>query len=695
MRFARTWSIAPLPVAFLFLSALLLTPPAAPADPLPERSARVVSYDISVRLDASTKRLEGRERVTWRNPAPEAVSDLWLHLYLNAFKNTASTFMRESGGQLRGDRMGDNAWGWIDVTSFTLADGADLTGAIRFEHPDDDNAEDQTVIRVPLPRPVPPNGAITFEVTFKAQLPEVFARSGYKRDFYLVAQWFPKLGVYEPAGMRGRPAGGWNCHQYHANSEYYADYGEYRVEMTVPSTFVVGATGVSKGRIDRKDGTVTYVYEQADVHDFAWTADPNYVKIRRVFSASRDVTPAEYERYSTLLGRPRTEVQLSDVEITLLVQPARLPLAERYIQAAKAAIKGFGLRYGRYPYTTLTVVDPPEDASGAGGMEYPTFITGGGAYVMNFWPFSGVRGVEGVTVHEFGHQFWYGLVANNEFEEAWLDEGLTTYSTGLVAESEYGPRTSNGQFLALQLGEMDILRATVAGFSRSKDAIVKPAWMYTGDYSYYAYMKPAAALRTLQGYLGDQVMARVLRTFHERWRFRHPTSTDFFAVASEVSGKDLGWFFRQAFLGSETLDYSVEAVSTGPAAPTRGVVDAQGKRTTVGGQAPAKGKAPGKYESRVLVRRVGDMTFPVQIALKFEGRPVERIPWDGLDRWKRIVVVRAERLEWASVDPDSSVILDSNWVNNSRRVAGDARLAAWWTARWLSGLQQMVSFIGM
>jgi hypothetical protein len=300
-----------------------------------------------------------------------------------------------------------------------------------------------------------------------------------------------------------------------------------------------------------------------------------------------------------------------------------------------------------------------------------------------------------VTVHEFGHQFWYGLVANNEFEEAWLDEGLTTYSTGLVSEAEYGARTSNGRFVALQLGELDTLRATVATFSRSKDAIVKPAWMYTGDYSYYAYMKPAAALRTLQGYLGDRVMARVLRTFHERWRFRHPTSSDFFAVASEVSGKDLGWFFRQAFLGSEVLDYAVEAVTTRPAAPTRGVVDANGKRTTVGNQPNDEGKSPGKYESRVLVRRLGEMTFPVQIALKFEGRPVERLPWDGLDRWKRIVVVRPERLEWASVDPESSVILDSNWVNNSRRVAGDARLAAWWTARWLSGLQQVVSFLGM
>jgi hypothetical protein len=679
------------------LSAIVLAAslPAASADPLPERSDRVVGYTIAVRLDPAAKQLTGRETVTWRNPSGDAVSDVWLHLYLNAFRNSASTFMRESGGQLRGDRMSESRWGWIDVSSFRLADGTDLTSAIRYEHPDDGNADDRTVIRVPLPAPVPPGGSVTFDVAFKAQLPEVFARSGYKRDFFLVGQWFPKLGVYEPAGMRGRAAGGWNCHQYHANSEFYADYGEFHVEMTVPASFVVGATGERKGRIDHKNGTVTYIYEQADVHDFAWTADPSYVTIRRVFSGSGDVTPDAYARYGALLGRTPEEMRLTDVEITLLLQPAHLPQAQRYIDAAKAGIRQFGLRYGRYPFKTLTVVDPPADGSGAGGMEYPTFITGGTAYSMNFWPMNGLREVEMVTVHEFGHQFWYSMVGNNEFEEAWLDEGVNTYSTGLAMEAEYTHDASDGRFLAMKIGEVDTLRAMVAGYSRSPDVIVKPAWMYSGDYSYYAYMKPAAALRTLEGLLGAKTMARILRTYQERWRFKHPASADFFAVASEVAGQDLDWFFRQAFLGSDILDYAVEAVSSRRVEPTRGVMETSGKRTAATGAKLDASVVPGQFESRVLVRRLGGLMFPVQIALKFEGRPVERVAWDGRDRWKRLVLVRGERLEWAAVDPDGSVILDANMVNNARRVAPDARLATWWGARWLSALQQVVSFLGM
>ena len=209
-------------------------------------------------------------------------------------------------------------------------------------------------------------------------------------------------------------------------------------------------------------------------------------------------------------------------------------------------------------------------------------------------------------------------------------------------------------------------------------------------------MKPAAALRTLQGFLGNQAMARVMRTFHERWRFGHPATADFFAVANEVAGQDLGWFFRQAILGSDVLDYSVDAVSTAPVEPTRGVIDSNGKRVTLNPEKkePAKGSAA-RYESRVVVRRLGEFTFPVKIALKFEGRAVERVSWDGVERWKRLSFVRAERLEWASVDPDSTILLDAVALNNARRVQPDSRLATWWGARWLSGLQQLVSFLGM
>ena len=688
----------PAPARRLFLLSIfaalvvLLQPGGAAADPLPERSERIVRYEIAVRLDPEKKQLEGRETITWRNPSGDAVPDLWFHLYLNAFRNNRSTFFRESGGQLRGDRATDK-WGWTEITSMKVTGGPDLTSAITFEHPDDDNADDRTVARVVLPQAVPPGGSVTIEVAFKAQLPEVYARSGYKGDFFLAGQWFPKLGVYEPAGRRGRATGGWNCHQYHANSEFYADFGEYRVQITLPSRFVVGATGARVEREEVKGGLTVHTFEQADVHDFAWTASPRYQVVTDTFSASKDVSDAEYCKAAALVGRSPDEVRLSDVAITLLLQPEHQPQAARYIRAAKAGLKWYGLWYGRYPYRTLTVVDPPAAGSGAGGMEYPTFITGGSFWLGNFWPLSEVRAPEMVTVHEFGHQFWYGMVANNEFEEAWLDEGINTYSTGLAMDAEYGRATSYGSFMGIELSDEDVLR--VSGTPNQKDVILKPSWAYAGDYSIYAYQKPATVLRTLQGLLGDETMARVMRTYHERWRFRHPSSADFFATASEVAGRDLDWFFEQAFRTGHVLDYAVSAVSTREAPEPRGVF---GRPLAQGAAPEAKGAAKAEkklYESRVLVRRQGEFAFPVTLAVKFEGKPAERLQWDGRDRWKRFTFTRPERLEWATVDPDHKVWLDANWLDNARRVESDPKLAASWSSRFLFGVQALLMFLGL
>src|SRR5262249_34748474 len=155
-----------------------------------------------------------------------------------------STFLRESGGRVRGEEAGTKPgdWGWIDVSSLS-ADGVELRKAARFVQPDGNDPDDETVLAVPLPRPVPPHGAGTLPIAFPARLPKILARTGFVRDYFLVGQWYPKIGVYEPAGMRERKTGGWNCHAFHANSEFYADYGRFDVTLTVPSRFVVGATG--------------------------------------------------------------------------------------------------------------------------------------------------------------------------------------------------------------------------------------------------------------------------------------------------------------------------------------------------------------------------------------------------------------------------------------------------------------------
>jgi len=198
----------PLPPVLAVVALAFAGGTAAAADSLPRNAEAVASYDIRVRLDHEHKRLIGEERLVWRNPSSDTVDELWFHLYLNAFRNSESTFYRESGGRPSRGRIGDDAWGGIDITSIRLADGTDLAGAMSFEHPDDDNADDRTVLRVRLPQPVAPGMSVTLDVDFEARIPGALVRTGYVRDYFLVGQWFPKLGVYEPAGRRGRVEGG-------------------------------------------------------------------------------------------------------------------------------------------------------------------------------------------------------------------------------------------------------------------------------------------------------------------------------------------------------------------------------------------------------------------------------------------------------------------------------------------------------
>ena len=695
---------------------------AAGADPLPARAPRVADYQIRVTLDPEAKTLSGDERITWRNPGDEPVGELWFHLYLNAFKNTESTFFKESGGQLRGDRMATEDWGYVEVKSLRRAGGVDLLPGASFERPDDGNTADQTLWRVPLPEPVPPGGEIVLELTYEAKLPRVFARTGYFRDYFLVGQWFPKLAAYETRGTRGRESPGFNRHQFHANSEFYADFGRYDVEITLPKRFVVGATGRRTERRDGPNDTATHVFEQEDVIDFAWTASPRFVEVKARFQADAEVTPQEYAEAASLLGRSLEDVRLSDVEVTLLQQPEHAAQAERWMRAAKAAIKWFGLWYGRYPYPTLTVVDPTFGAGGSGGMEYPTFVTGLTSVLFNRGPLARVMLPEEVIVHEFGHQYWQSMVASNEFEESWLDEGLNSYSTGRVMEKVYGGLMAEA--FGLRLGSLEMARLPNS-VERMFDRVRSPAWGFSpGNYGFNSYGRTQLTLLTLEALVGPETMARAMRTYHERFRFRHPSSDDFYAAVSEVAGRDVRGFFEQTIERPGLVDYEVSAVTSAREREPRGVFgEGEARKTVTAEEARKKEEKDDeagvrRWLSRVTVRRRGEVVLPTSLRLEYEGGTVqtlalteredagagvERIellqsgqagePWRG--RFKRLELLSEKRLVSASVDPDDLLKLDVNRLNNARRSEPDTKAASRWGARIVFWLQQALALSGL
>lgn len=669
-------------------------------------SKHIASYDIQASLNHKTHTITGSETLTWMNDSPDSVSTLQFHLYMNAFRNTRSTFFKESGGQLRGDKFKGDEWGWIEVKKMRLASGADLTSTIRFIHPDDDNADDRTVIEVPLPQPVKPGETIQVVIDFETKMPMVFARTGFRQGFYLVGQWFPKIGVWETAGFRYSTKGAWNCHQFHSNSEFFANFGRYDVQLKVPSNMVIGATGEQTKKVENvSNKTTTYWFLQEDVTDFAWTVQPNYIRVERMFQAVKETSAAEIAHEAKLQGIAEDDVRLSDVKMIVLMQPEHREQIERTFHATRAALKHFGLWYGRYPYKTITVVDPPYGAGGAGGMEYPTFITAGTSWRLP----TESKLLEEVTVHEFGHQFWMQLVATNEFEESPLDEGFNTYSTALIMDKVYGgigqlPLRAFGVNLSnfFHLPRIRDLSMNRAGFLRSPndDDLMRRSWQYYDPQSYAinSYARMGVTLDTLERIVGHDTMARLMRTYHQRYRFQHPTARDFVKVANGVAGQNLDWFFSQFFFGNRLLDYRIGSVSSAQQRAPMGRFEKGGgfEVTTRKSADKADDSNDGnksfqkEYAGTVKIQRHGDAVVPVEIVIRFKDGSVARRQWDGEYRWVKYSFLKPSEIESVEIDPDKKYRLDVSFANNSWVSEYKVELSTHWSASVFFWLQNVM-----
>ncbi|MFN3344681.1 MAG: M1 family metallopeptidase [Chloroherpetonaceae bacterium] len=618
-------------------------------------SPQLANYDITATLDVESRTITATEILTWKNHTNDTVPDLQFHLYLNAFKNRNSTFFKESGGQLRGigldESDGESVWGFVEIESMKLLSlnqkdaNEDLTTRLQFIQPDDQNKDDQTVAQVMLPTPVLPKGEVKLEIKFKSKLPKIFARTGYAADgkFFLVAQWFPKIGVYEGAGERyvplTAPHGKWNCHQFHGNSEFFADFGAYRVAITVPKNYVVGATGTLQSETEQGD-TKTLIFYQEDVHDFAWTASPLF----QVFEDS----------YTSKGGHA--------IKLTFLAQPQHADQAERHFTAIKHTLEWAEEWLGIYPYSTLTIVDPVYGGGGAGGMEYPTFITTG-----TFWKLPlGIKTTEIVTVHEFGHQYFYGMLASNEFEEAWLDEGMNTWLELSVMRRYYGgeagkqsalaDKTSAIDFMGIRIGNPEQSRASYTSPSNAKrDTIVKPVWTYhRGGYGVFSYNKPGAMMLTLENILGEEMMKRVMRTYFERFKFKHPTTQDFIRTVNEVTGNDFTPFFNQFLYSTIALDYAVQSI----------IIGESDDDEPEGVSADAK-SAEEKFKSKVVFERKEEAVAPMDILIKFSDGTEFRDVWDGIARYKIYEFEKPAKAIAAYIDSENKYLLDLNRNNNA------------------------------
>ncbi len=659
-------------------------------------SDRVVDYSIDATLDPVKHTITGKQVLRWRNRSAQPVCSIYLHMYLNGFEGPGSTFMTEQRASERGFRSNvatkDGEYGFIRLDKVQQG-GAAAKWA--FVQPDGGPATDRSVVRIDLPQPVAPGATTALDIDFFDQLPRVVARTGYYASFHLVGQWFPKIGVLELPGERGATAPRWNAHEFHLHSEFYADYGNYDVRLTVPKGYTVGATGELTGKPVERDGKVTSRYVQGDVHDFAWTADKRYAKpLTKTWNGPN-----------------------GPVLVSVLYTPEYDFNAEPVLQATIDSLKYFSDTLGPYPYKTVTAVIPPYGADEAGGMEYPTFFTAdstrqvepgtAGRYMLDF-----------VTVHEFGHGYFYGIIGSNEFEEPMLDEGMNEYWVQRMMRSRksvINPTPSWLQRLGINFLLTDVfdMERLGANLNDPADPLGDNSWTRLSSGSFgTVYTRTATMMRQIEDMVGTPAMQRAMKLYYERWKFRHPSVADLRDALTEGTGKPdvIDANFNSFVYGTGRFDDRVASIDSHEVLPLAGYRMIQGKvvlrgNTQVDKQISDSRKAwkakhpkakdwegAFPYETVVVVRREG-LAMPQTLRVNFADGSHRDVPVTSTGSWQRFKFVGPVKAISAQLDPDNVLHMDRSKLNDSRMVKADNRASRRWFGDFTTILQSFFALL--
>jgi hypothetical protein len=541
-------------------------------------------YVIRATLDTVANRLSGDERITYTNHSTDTLRYVWIQLDQNVFSRASRGAAIMPPNTRFGPRGADGG-----VTLTRVAVGAPAVGGGRPARAavDAEHEVNGTMMRVDLPRPLPPQDRISIEMAWSFPLDtSITNRMGLERvddgTVYEVAQWYPRMAVYDDVR-------GWNTEQYLGQGEFYLEYGRFDVSLTLPANMLVGATGVlqnpaevltatQRSRLARartsettvvirgKDeiadpasrprpasGLLTWRFRADSVRDFSWAAARHFI----------------WDAVSVNGGKT---LAMS------LYPPSADSIWNQASQYAKIAIENYSKQWFPYPYPVATNVNGVE-----GGMEYPMIV-----FCANR---TNAQALYSVTDHEFGHTWFPMVVGSNERLYPWMDEGFNTFMNYYNWRLRY-PGTPNRRgnadvYVAYALSGRELPIMTAA--DRMPGAVLGQS----------AYNKPGLGLIILRDQvLGPDRFDPAFREYIRRWAFRHPTPADFFRTMEDGVGEDLSWFWRSWFFTTETLDQAVDSVSVGE----RG----------------------GRLQSRVYLRNVGPMVMPVDLTLYFDDASSEQ-----------------------------------------------------------------------
>ncbi len=577
----------------------------------PPLSTRPVGYKIIASLDTESHIISGKEQIYFLNTSDKSIRTIPLHLYLNAFSSN-QTPMNLEIAPLRKMLK-------IPVNRKTIGYCRILHLTVNFSSVLNTLKVNNTVATFRLPYPLNPGESTLIEIEFESRLPRLIVRSGYAGTFHMIAQWFPKPGVLNRNG-------GWDCPQYGGNGEFYSDFGVYDVTFTVPEGFDVIATGIREETATANHQNRFHFYAE-DVHDFV---------------------AAAWDRFKF---RKRT---VENCQLTVAYPPGHEKISLREMDALESVFRWYTKHIGTYPYAAYTVIDTPFCALPASGMEYPMVSTGFALKLMPEW----FRLPEETVIHEFGHSYFQGMLASNEFKEAWLDEGINTYMTALIMEATYGKCNFNALPRFCADGYDRMLNNSYTALLYQKPE--QPADSYTdrNAYTEASYDKVCLMLKTLENLIGKEKMIEIMRDYFQKFRFTHPTGTDFIQLFNQHTDNRFQQLLDTVIYRNTVPDAAVIRVQKTATQPFKGYVP---EKTSYMEATPGE-----KTVQFTIILGKKDLPLPVPYRLSFSDGSIVNGELNETETTKTVHITKPAGITLSEVriDPDRKILIDMNRGNN-------------------------------
>jgi hypothetical protein len=601
-----------------------------------------VDYSIRVQLDDVRHMLTAEEAVKYTNNSTATLNEIWFHLWPNAYKNNETAFAKAEllSGSTKFQYAKDEARGFIDSLDFKV-DGQNVKMDYHPEH--------QDICKITLNKALNPGETITITTPFRVKIPSsAFSRLGHFLQQYQLCQWYPKPAVFDSKG--------WHPMPYLNQGEFYSEFGNYEVSITLPENYVVASSGemisnaeeqarieanieqteswmkagmvVSKDTLRSASKMKTVVYKLDNVHDFAWFTDKQY-KIKR--------------------GSVKLERSGRTVDTWIYFTPNNAKAWTNGISYVNDAVKYYSRWVGDYPYNVCKALDGA--LSAGGGMEYPT--------ITIISPTSDTTQLDEVIAHEVGHNWFYGILASNERDHPWMDEGTNSYYENRYMREKYPDHSlistmlPDGFIKTLGLDKFDkYYIQTVPYLLCARNAIDQPLNLHSHDYTSInygtmIYMKTAVAYNYLAAYLGQEKFDAMMLAYFEKWKFKHPYPEDFRAHVEEFTGEKLDWFFDGLIESRKRVDYAIGAA----------------KKTDNG--------------YKVTVRNHGEIAGPVSISIKQDDSQLKTYWFKGSNKKQKLEIPAdlTKKTDYISVNGTGQV-LDVNPKNDLRKMHGIFRKGA-------------------